>query len=169
MELSNIILGDNVQVDPSTSFNNVHIHDHVKISKNCSIFGSKEAPLVIGESSYVGMFSILNGYAAPLVIGKHVSIAQNVNVMTDSGPNASPRMQRLFPLQKGDVSLGDHCWIGAGVIIMPGVSLGECCVVAANSFVARSFEAYTMVGGNPAREIRRLTPDEIRKLNDVSQ
>ena len=79
----------------------------------------------IGSKSYVGMFSILNGYAARLEIGSCVSIAQNVNIMTDSGPNASPRLQRIFPLQKGDVRLGDHCWIGAGAIIMPGVSLGS--------------------------------------------
>lgn len=111
------------------------------------------------------MFSILNGYAARLEIGSCVSIAQNVNIMTDSGPNASPRLQRIFPLQKGAVRLGDHCWIGAGAIIMPGVSLGECCIVAANSFVTKSFGPHMVIGGNPAKAIRRLTEQEIGQFN----
>lgn len=44
MEISNILLGEHVVVDPSTSLNNVELGDGVKISKFCSIFGSKEHP-----------------------------------------------------------------------------------------------------------------------------
>ncbi len=76
MEISNIILGSNVKVDPTTSLNNVSLGHNVKISKYCSVFGSPEHILEIGEDSYVGMFSILNGYSAQLRIGQNVSIAQ---------------------------------------------------------------------------------------------
>ena len=68
-----------------------------------------------------------------------MSIAQNVNIMVDSGPNASPAMQRVFPTEKGPVTIGNHCWIGASAIIMPNVKLGEFCIVAANSYVNKSF------------------------------
>src|SRR6476469_4934563 len=100
MEFSNITLGRNVNIDPSTSINNVNLADQVKIAKYCSIYGSRENVLEMGEGSYVGMFSILNGFSAQLTIGKHVSIAQNVNIMTDSGPNASLFLQQYYPIIK---------------------------------------------------------------------
>jgi acetyltransferase-like isoleucine patch superfamily enzyme len=164
MKFSNILLGDNVEIDPSSTVNNVHIKDNVRIAKRCSIFGGPNNLLHIGENSYVGMNSILNGFAAPVHIGAHVSIAQNVNVMADSGPNASVAMQQLFPMQKAAIQIGNHCWIGASVVIMPGVSLGSYCVVAANSYVNRSFPAYSVVGGSPAKLLRTFTENEIIQL-----
>ena len=160
MRFANIILGKDVEIDPSSTVNNVTIGDNVRIAKRCSIFGGPENILEIGKESYVGMNSILNGFAAKLTIGANVSIAQNVNIMVDSGPNASRRLQRLFPLTKGEVEIGDHCWIGASVIIMPDVKLGDYCIVAANSYVKDSFPAYSIVGGNPARLIRTLNEEE---------
>ena len=96
MKTSNITLGKDVAIDSSSTFNNVTIHDNVRIAKNCNIYGSNEHILEIGKESYVGMHSLLNGYASKLIIGKNVSIAQNVNIMTDSGPNASKEMQEYF-------------------------------------------------------------------------
>jgi acetyltransferase-like isoleucine patch superfamily enzyme len=86
--------------------------------------------------------------------------------MSGSGPNASEVMQRIFPILKGEVSLGDHTWIGASVVIMPNVSLGKYCVVAANSFVNKSFPDYSIIGGSPAKLIRTLTQEEIKKLHE---
>ena len=156
MEISNIILGTNVKVDTTTSLNNVSLADNVKIAKHCSVFGSPDHILEIGEGSYVGMFSVLNGFSAPLKIGKKVSIAQNVNIMTDSGPNASQLMQGIYPIIKGPVTIGDHAWIGAGVIIGPGVTIGRCSIVGANSFVATDVEPFAVYAGNPAVLIKRI-------------
>jgi len=156
MITSNINLGVGVVIDPTTSINNVTIGDHVKIAKYCSIFGSADHPLEIGDKTYIGMFSIINGFAAKIIVGKNVSIAQNVNIMADSGPNASPLMQEYFPLIKGNVTIGDHSWIGANAIIMPGVELGEYCVVAANSFVNKSFPPYSVIGGTPAKLLKSI-------------
>jgi acetyltransferase-like isoleucine patch superfamily enzyme len=166
MEISNIILGSGVMVDPTTSLNNVKLADRVKIAKYCSVFGSKEHPLEIGAGTIIAMFSIINGYSAPVVIGDNVSIAQNVNIMADSGPNASPALMRLFPIVKDGVVVGDGCWIGAGSIVMPGVHLGSFCIVAANSFLNSSFEDYSIVGGSPARLIRMLSDAEIKEIED---
>lgn len=157
MKTSNITLGEDIDIDPSTTFNNVKIEDKVKIAKNCSIYGSKSYILEIGKESYIGMGSLLNGYANKLIIGKKVSIAQNVNIMTDSGPNASTEMQGYFPLLNGPISIGDHSWIGANCVIMPNVTLGEFCVVAANSFVNKSFPSYSVIGGNPAKFIKSIS------------
>ncbi|HYX29095.1 MAG TPA: acyltransferase, partial [Pyrinomonadaceae bacterium] len=56
------------------------------------------------------------------------------------------------------VHLKNKCWIGAHVIILRGVTIGEGSVVAAGSVVTRSVPDWTLVGGNPARTIRTLTP-----------
>ncbi|MEG2278313.1 MAG: acyltransferase, partial [Odoribacter sp.] len=165
MIFANISLGLNVEIDPTTTINNVVIKDYAKIAKYCSVFGSKEFPLIIGEHSYIGMNTILNGYSAPLTIGACVSIAQNVNIMTDSGPNASERLQRVFPIKTGIVEIGDHSWIGASVVIMPDVRLGKYCIVAANSFVTKSFSDYSVIGGSPAQKIRTLSSDEITMIS----
>ena len=167
MIYSNIILGKDVQIDPSSSVNNVNIGDGVKIAKRVSAFGSKQYPLVIGEGTYVGMNTILNGYSEQLIIGSYVSFAQNVNVMVDSGPNASEKLQQVFPIVKAPVSIGDHSWIGASSVIMPGVTIGKYCVVAANSFVNASFPDYSIVGGTPAKLIRQLSESEIEKMNQL--
>jgi acetyltransferase-like isoleucine patch superfamily enzyme len=164
MKFSNISLGKNVEIDTTTTINNVAIGNNVKIAKRCSIFGGPENILTIGENSYVGMNTIINGFAAQVSIGTNVSIAQNVNIMADSGPNASEAMQQIFPIQKASISIGNHCWLGASVIIMPAVQLGDYSIVAANSYVNSSFPPYSIIGGTPAKLIRSLTPLEIQKL-----
>jgi acetyltransferase-like isoleucine patch superfamily enzyme len=164
MKFANIHLGSDIEIDPSSSINNVVIGNHVKIAKRCSIFGGPENQLEIGEGSYVGMNSILNGFAAKLIIGKNVSIAQGVNIMVDSGPNASKAMQKLFPIEKGPVTISNHCWIGANAVIMPNLELGEYCIVAANSYVNQSFPSYSIIGGTPAKLIRTFSEEEKTKL-----
>lgn len=166
MKYANIHLGRNVEIDPSSSINNIIIGDNVKIAKRCSIFGGPENLLEIGSDTYIGMNAILNGFAEKLKIGRNVSIAQNVNIMVDSGPNASESLQKIFPIEKGPVTIGNHCWIGAGVIIMPSVKLGDYCVVAANSYVRDSFPSYSIIGGSPARLIRTLSESELDTITN---
>jgi acetyltransferase-like isoleucine patch superfamily enzyme len=168
MKVSNIILGENVEIHETTSVNNVVIGNNVRIAKRCSIFGSEKHPLIIGKNSYIGMNSILNGYAGQMTIGSHVSIAQNVNIMVDSGPNASDLLQKIFSTTIGQVQIGSHSWIGASAIIMPNVHIGKFCVVAANSFVTQSFDDFSIIGGTPAKLIRHLTEEEKKKLLEES-
>lgn len=160
MEISNIFVGENVIIDETSSVNNVKIGNNVKISKYCSVYGSKRNILVIGDNSYIGMFTIINGYSDLITIGNNVSIAQNVNIMADSGPNASPSLQRVFEIVHGSVTIEEGCWIGAGAIIMPNVHIGKYSVVGANCFLDRSFDEFSIIGGTPARLIRRMSEDE---------
>lgn len=164
MKYANINLGKDVEIDPSSTVNNVTIGDNVRIAKRCSVFGGPDNLLEIGAGTYIGMNSLLNGFAAKLTIGSNVSIAQNVNIMVDSGPNASTVMQKIFPVDKRPVTIGNHVWIGTGSIIMPGVTLGDYCVVAANSYVNKSFDPFTVIGGNPAKLLRTITEDEKKKM-----
>lgn len=165
MITSNIQLGKDVFIEKDASINNVTIGDFTKIAGRVKLFGSEVHLLEIGSNCYFGLNTMVEGYNAKVTIGHHVSFAQNINLMSGSGPNASKVMQRLFPIEKGDVSIGDHTWIGASAIIMPNVHLGKYCIVAANSFVTESFPDYSIIGGTPAKLLRTMTPTEIETLH----
>ena len=69
------------------------------------------------------------------------------------------------PASNGDVIIGNDVWIGANVTIMSGVIIGDGAVIANNSHVVKNVEPYTIVGGNPAKPIRKRFDDEtITKL-----
>jgi len=71
-------------------------------------------------------------------------------------PKAGPILKQ--PLEsKGPVRIGNNCFLGYRVAILPGVTLGEHCVVGANSTVTRSFPAYCMLAGSPAQVIKRYS------------
>ncbi len=65
--------------------------------------------------------------------------------------------------QRGNTVLGNGCWIGMRAVLMPGVKLGEGCVVAVGSVVTKDVEPYTIVGGNPAKVIKKRFSDEVIK------
>ncbi|MEQ8441976.1 MAG: CatB-related O-acetyltransferase [Alphaproteobacteria bacterium] len=69
---------------------------------------------------------------------------------------------------KGDTIIGNDVWIGYDVLFMPGVHVGDGAIIAARSVVTEDVPPYTIVGGNPARPIRkRFADDDIRFLLDV--
>lgn len=74
---------------------------------------------------------------------------------------------KIFPF-KGDTIVGNDVWIGFNAVIMPGVHIGDGAVVASCSVVTKDVEPYSIVGGNPAREIRKRFPDAyIQMLLDI--
>jgi acetyltransferase-like isoleucine patch superfamily enzyme len=69
------------------------------------------------------------------------------------------------PTSKGDVVIGNDVWIGTNALILSGVKIGDGAVVAASSVVTEDVDPYTIVGGNPARLIRkRFDQETIDKL-----
>ena len=70
---------------------------------------------------------------------------------------------------KGDIVIGNDVWIGYDALIMPGVNIGDGAIVSARSVVVGDVTAYTIVGGNPATEIRlRFAPEAIAALLSVA-
>ncbi|WP_240811029.1 CatB-related O-acetyltransferase [Streptomyces tendae] len=61
---------------------------------------------------------------------------------------------------KGDIVVGNDVWIGREAVIMPGVTIGDGAVIGARSLVTSDVAPYTVVGGNPAKEIKKRLPDE---------
>jgi virginiamycin A acetyltransferase len=66
---------------------------------------------------------------------------------------------------KGDTVIGNDVWIGTNATIMPGIHIGDGAIIATNSTITKDVEPYSIVGGNPAKEIRkRFTDDKIKEL-----
>ena len=94
-----------------------------------------------------------------LTIGDRVSIAPRVTVVTSSHPNNS-RIRSFAPVQKGPVVIAEDAWIGAGAVILPGVTIGRGAVVGAKSVVSEDVPELTVVAGSPAKSIKKLEPGE---------
>ena len=63
-----------------------------------------------------------------------------------------------------NISIGNYCWVGMNVVILPGVELGDFTIVGAGSVVTKSFpDGYTVIGGNPARILKRLDADACKR------
>lgn len=69
------------------------------------------------------------------------------------------------PATKGDVTIGNDVWVGAGATIMSGVDIGDGAAIAAASVVTKDVEPYAIVAGNPARLVRhRFSPELVEQL-----
>lgn len=112
-----------------------------------------------------------------LIIGNYVCIASGVIILMGGNHNHHPEWITVYPFvdqietsyaPKGDTIIESDAWIGMNAMIMPGVTIGEGAIVAAGSVVAKDVPPYTIVGGNPAKEIKkRFTDGEIEKLKEM--
>jgi acetyltransferase-like isoleucine patch superfamily enzyme len=117
----------------------------------------------IGSAVYIPadiLISDLKSRHGNVIIGDRVSIGPNVMLITDSSPNNS-RLLKKFPLVSGIINIEEDAWLGAGSIILPNVTIGKCSIVASGSICTRNVEPYTIVGGVPARLIRKLDETQI--------
>ena len=151
----NIRLGQDVDVSPGVSLNNISTGNRGKIRNHTIAFGAREHPLRIGDDFFIGVNCYLNGIA-DLRIGSRVTIAHGVMIFTDSGPNTSPLLQKHFPITAAPVTIGDDVWIGAGAIILPGARIGNRCVIGAGSIVKDEVPDDSVVAGSPAKLVKRI-------------
>jgi serine acetyltransferase len=107
----------------------------------------------IGARAYVGHDCVLYG-SGGLDLGNDVLIGPGA-ILTSQGHHFAPGLKiREQPYLFAPVRIGDDVWIGAGAIILPGVSVGNGAVVAAGAVVTRDVEPFQMVAGVPARRLR---------------
>jgi acetyltransferase-like isoleucine patch superfamily enzyme len=142
-----LIIGDNVRIDGKCSF-------------SFAARFSDQPTLIIGDNTGIGhacSFTI----GKKIVIGQHCRIAGQVWIFDSPGHPADPIARMASsPLTDEEVRpvvIEDNVWIGERAIIMPGVTIGQGSMVAAGAVVMMNVPPNTMVAGNPARQLRRLT------------
>ncbi|MDO5727430.1 MAG: sugar O-acetyltransferase [Bowdeniella nasicola] len=115
------------------------------------------AHLSIGAHSFIN-FNLTALDVCEIRIGEHCQLGPNVQLLTPIHPLApTPRLKQLEA--GAPIVVEDNVWLGGGVIVCPGVRIGEDTVVGAGSVVTKDLPAGVLAVGNPARVIKDLPPD----------
>ena len=166
---------ENVYVYNSILSGIIEIKTGVKIVSS-ELFGN----IVIGRNSTIwGPNSNIYSGKKKVIIGKFCSIARNVSIQCYNhnikkittyyiGSNFFNEEWENENVYKGDIVINNDVWIGAHSLIMPGVTIGNGAVIAANSVVTKDVPDYTIVAGSPAIVIKKRFDDNIIKtLNKI--
>lgn len=114
-----------------------------------------------GENIFIGARTFINYNlvaldVATITIGEDCQIGPNVQLLTPTHPvEPQPRKDKLEAAEP--ITLEDNVWLGGGVIVLPGVTIGKDSVIGAGSVVVRNIPAGVVAVGNPARVIRKVT------------
>jgi maltose O-acetyltransferase len=121
---------------------NIHIGTNVSINMNCTFVDCNK-----------------------ITIGDNVLIASNVQIYTAAHP---VEFDERYPLEENayirqtyalPVTIGDNCWLGGGVIVLPGITIGKGSVIGAGSVVTKNIPVNSVAVGNPCRVIRKINGD----------
>ncbi|MBR1531705.1 MAG: CatB-related O-acetyltransferase [Eubacterium sp.] len=144
----NIIVGDFTYIADSEFESHVtHLYDWN---------GDK---LIIGKFCQIasGVEFVMNG------ANHQMNAASTYPFYTLEGWDMEPPIASDLPL-RGDTVIGNDVWIGQNAVILPGVHIGDGAVIGANSIVGSNVEAYTIVIGNPARQLRKRFDNELIEI-----
>lgn len=109
----------------------------------------------IGRNSYVGQYANLRAAGAAIRIGDDVLVAQFVSLIASGHGLRAGRLIRLQPApDRRGITIGNDVWIGAGAVVLPGVSIADGAVIGAGAVVTHDVPAGAVVAGNPARVMR---------------
>ena len=151
--------------------------------------------IIVGDYTYYDDFENVNNFEKnvkyhfefigdKLIIGKFCMIASDVKFIMN-GANHLTKSISSFPFAifgedwknamdgknyptKGNTEIGNDVWIGFNSTIMPGIKIGDGAIIATNSTLTKNVEPYSIVGGNPAIEIKkRFTKEQIEKLLEI--
>lgn len=157
--LKNIITNPNIIVGDYTYYDD--FEDVGNFEKNVKyLFDFTEDKLIIGKFCMIAsdVAFIMNG-------ANHLSEAISAYPFAIFGGDWSEAMEGKSYPQKGNTIVGNDVWIGYGATIMPGVQIGDGAIIATKSVVTKDVAPYSIVGGNPAKEIRkRFSEDKIERL-----
>ncbi len=120
----------------------------------------------IGDKLIIGRFSMIASDVKFIMNGaNHLTTAISSYPFAIFGGDWERAMDGKEYPTKGNTEIGNDVWIGFNSTIMPGIKVGDGAIIAANSTVIRNVEPYSIVGGNPAKEIKkRYTQEQIERL-----
>lgn len=142
-------VAQNVSIDPSA-----HLMGSITIAAHTKVFRGAEwlGPIEVGERVFINRDS----YIRPnVVIEDDVSLGPFVRLISDTHEHGQ-RVRRTGNPIKLPIRIGKGSWLGAGVTVLGGVTIGEGCVVAAGAVVTKDVPPNSLVGGVPARFIKKL-------------
>ena len=117
------------------------------VQMNCRFLNGRK--VFLGQRNVVNFGCLFDGRKHEIRIGDDVSMGPCATILTLGHDPQSAN----FSLKGGNVVIGNRAWIGYGAIILAGITIGEGAVVAAGAVVTKDVAPYTIVAGNPAREI----------------
>lgn len=153
-----VILEDGVFIN-ALSDNGIKLGRNVTIGRGAiltctGVIAWRGVGITIGDNSAVGAQSFLGGQGG-IVIGKDVIMGPGVRIFSEDHKfDKQDTAIRNQGERRSGVTIGDNCWIGAGVTIVDGVQLAPGCVVAAGAVVTKSAPLNSLLGGVPASVIR---------------
>lgn len=143
-----ITVGDNVRVKPRFRLAAIDSHNGVMFSPS----------IEIGHDVSIN-YDVHIAAINRIVIGDGTLLASRILITDHFHGDTSEEVLSLPPskrilVSKGPVIVGKDVWVGENVVIMPGVTIGNNAVIGANSVVTKNVAPYSVVAGNPAREIK---------------
>ena len=127
---------------------------------------TKEALIQIGEDSWVGNHFVAIAEGPGISIGKKVLIGTRVEIYDSDFHTVLPNVRLSATPKRAAVKIADDVWIGNNVTILKGTEIGEHSVVAAGAVVSGKFPSNVVLGGVPAKVVRKIDPLEI--LDEVA-
>ncbi|PTN36509.1 DapH/DapD/GlmU-related protein [Desulfonatronum sp. SC1] len=176
----NVVFGRNVVL---RSPSHIEIGDNVIIDDNCLIDakGFGDSGIVIGCGSFVGRNSILSCKNGRIHLGKNVNIGFNCEIYSGSlvsleddcmmaaysyligGDHDAGDVQEAVNKQGGTsygILMQQGSWVGAGVKVLDGITIGQHAIVGAGAVVTRNVDAYMVAAGIPAKAIKKRCTDQ---------
>ncbi|WP_452229280.1 acyltransferase [Lacinutrix sp. MEBiC02404] len=149
----NILIEENVSVYTGVILKAVRAS---VLDRDSGIKKTKTGKIVLAKNSSIGEYSFINSLQL-IEIGENVLIAQHCYI----GDANHVFSNRQIPIKKqgsttSPIKICEDVWIGCGVIILPGVIIGKGAVIAAGAVVNKDVPPYTVFGGVPAKQIKKI-------------
>lgn len=133
------------------------IGSNVRIDRGVRLLAANSAKVTLNDKVRVGLYTVFNG-GDSITVGKGSLISGFVYLQTSMhGYKDKDTSVQDQGFEHAPVVLKEDTWLGTHVVVLPGVVLEKGVVVGSNAVVTKSAEAHTVIGGIPARELKRRT------------
>jgi len=113
--------------------------------------------LNLGNDVYIGNYVIFDRiFPQKITIGDHTSIGDRCIITSHANIPTNSPLRTIYPRSVKETFIGHGVWIMPGCIIAPGVSIGDCAVIATGSIVTKDVPSYCLAGGVPAKVLKKL-------------
>ena len=125
------------------------------IGKDSSLIASKHSKIRIGERCSFGHeLQVIITHDTSFICSNDCLLSYQVNVRGNNGHAIFDLEDKKEHIQKKNVILEPHVWVGMGVSLLPGTHIGRNCIVGADSLTNKEYVANSIIVGKPAREIK---------------